>query len=306
MSSRIFTIAVGVLVLAVIVVYLFSFQVRQTETAVKLTFGKESGKIDNPGLFFKWPWPIQSVVKYEKRLYTFETRLEETLTADKQNVTVSLAVGWRIVDPVKFRQRTGRKGDVTRIQKNIDNLVSDKAAVIAKYKLDNLVSTNPEMIKFDVIESEIADQVTAEAMAQFGVAVPLVRIRRLELPEAGAGAVYSRMKEERAKESTKYRSEGKGAAQEIRTRAESVRQRLIARAKADADSIRAEGDAAAAEYYEVFAKNLELAKFLAKIDSLKAILAQRTTLVIDPSTEPFDILVGSVNVDIKNAPAGGK
>ena len=39
MSSRIFTIAVGVLVLAVIVVYLFSFQVRQTETAVKLTFG---------------------------------------------------------------------------------------------------------------------------------------------------------------------------------------------------------------------------------------------------------------------------
>src|SRR3990172_6228409 len=107
MNSRMFTIAVGVLIVVVVLVTMFSFQVRETEMAVKLTFGKaEKNAIDRPGLYFRWPWPIQSIAKYDRRLHVFDTRLEETLTADKLNITVSLAVGWNIVNPITFREST--------------------------------------------------------------------------------------------------------------------------------------------------------------------------------------------------------
>ena len=60
--------------------------------------------------------------------------------------------------------------------------------------------------------------------------------------------------------------------------------------EATAKSIRAEGDAEAAKYYEVFKENPELAVFLRKLDSLRRIMKGRTTLVLDTNAAPFDLL----------------
>ena len=54
--------------------------------------------------------------------------------------------------------------------------------------------------------------------------------------------------------------------------------------------VRAEGDAEAARYYEVFKANPELAAFLRKLDSLRRIMRSRTTLVLDTGAAPFDLL----------------
>jgi len=290
MSSRVFTIAVGAIILIAILVYLFSFEVRETQTAVVLTFGKASSKpIDRAGLYFQWPWPIQSVVKYDKRLHTFETRLEETLTADKQNITVSLAVGWRIVNPIQFRESFGRRGRLEDVEQRLDHLVSNEASIIAQYKLENLVSTDPTKIKFDTIEADMAQAVSENAVAQFGVEVPLVRIRRLELPEIGATAVKERMKEERNKEAKKYRAQGQGAAAEIRARADSIRKQILARAEADAQRIRAQGEAKAAPYYEKLGREEALAEFLKRVDAIKHVVEKTTTLILDKNAEPFPL-----------------
>ena len=65
---------------------------------------------------------------------------------------------------------------------------------------------------------------------------------------------------------------------------------IVAEAEAKAREIRAEGDAEAAKYYEVFSKNPELAIFLRKLDALSQIMKTRTTLVVDTNTAPFDLL----------------
>ena len=54
--------------------------------------------------------------------------------------------------------------------------------------------------------------------------------------------------------------------------------------------VRAEGDAAAAEFYAVFKEQPELAEFLRKLDALRAVMKGRTTLVFDTSVPPFDLL----------------
>ncbi len=50
------------LVVAVMALYLVSFQVRETEFALVTTFGKPTSEITEPGWYFKWPAPIQRVV----------------------------------------------------------------------------------------------------------------------------------------------------------------------------------------------------------------------------------------------------
>jgi len=260
MSSRVFTIAVGAIILIAILVYLFSFEVR-----------------------------------YDKRLHTFETRLEETLTADKQNITVSLAVGWRIVNPIQFRESFGRKGRLEDVEQRLDHLVSNEASIIAQYKLENLVSTDPKKIEFDTIEADMARAVSENAVAQFGVEVPLVRIRRLELPEIGARAVKERMKEERNKEAKKYRAQGQGAAAEIRARADSIRKQI--------QRIRAQGEAKAAPYYEKLGREEALAEFLKRVDAIKNVVEKTTTLILDKNAEPFPLFDKGVTLSDEAAAA---
>ena len=87
-----------------------------------------------------------------------------------------------------------------------------------------------------------------------------------------------------------YLSRGAQEASDIRTKAEQSRAEILTNAEATAKSIRAEGDAEAAKYYEVFKENPELAVFLRKLDSLRRIMKGRTTLVLDTNAAPFDLL----------------
>ena len=43
------------------------------------TFGKATRPIVEPGLYTKWPWPVQKVTKLDKRMQTLEGKFEETL-----------------------------------------------------------------------------------------------------------------------------------------------------------------------------------------------------------------------------------
>ena len=62
------------------------------------------------------------------------------------------------------------------------------------------------------------------------------------------------------------------------------------KAEGEAKGIRGEGDRAAAEYYAVFGQAPELAAFLRKLESLRAMVTEKTTLVLDTRTAPFDLL----------------
>ncbi len=57
------TIAAAVFLVVVLLLYMCSFQVRFTEVAIKKTWGNPAeNAITQPGLYFKWPPPIQTAV----------------------------------------------------------------------------------------------------------------------------------------------------------------------------------------------------------------------------------------------------
>src|SRR5262249_42723539 len=102
MKRNIVTVIVGFVLLLIFVVLLFTFQVRQTEVAVVTTFDRPTSFIEQPGLNFKWPSPIQKVYRFDKRVHNFEGRFEQTLTKDNYPLLLMLYVGWTITDPTKF------------------------------------------------------------------------------------------------------------------------------------------------------------------------------------------------------------
>jgi len=50
-----------VLIVAIMVLYLVSFQVREIESVLVTTFGKPTREITTPGWYLKWPAPMERI-----------------------------------------------------------------------------------------------------------------------------------------------------------------------------------------------------------------------------------------------------
>src|SRR5690606_23766629 len=75
--------------------------VTEQQRGVVLRFG-EYGRTMQPGLNFKWPWPVERVVKVNAtEIKTFSDNVP-VLTSDENIVQVEINVQYRIDDPQKF------------------------------------------------------------------------------------------------------------------------------------------------------------------------------------------------------------
>jgi modulator of FtsH protease HflC len=294
MKNNIVTIITAVVIGVILILYLVSFQVRVNESAVVSTFGKPVRILDEPGLYWKWPWPAQTVHVFDSRLSVLDSPFEETYTKDGKNLLIATSLAWRINDPLKFLEIVGTKAEGER---NIRSILRNyQNAVIGMHPLNYLISTDPEELKFNEIEGIIMEMVSEETESHYGISVEFVKITRIGLPEDTTEKVFSRMRAERSRLAESYRAQGEGEANKIRAEAESERDRIIAKAEAEAKRIRGEGDALAARYYSVFSENEELAIFLRKLDALEETLKEKTTAVLHTNMAPYDLLEKSPDV----------
>ena len=278
----------GLCVAALLVLLQVLFIVRQGEVAVLTTFGKPERALTAPGLYVRWPWPIQRVYNFDARLRCLEGAFEQTITQDGKNLLVAVYAGWRVREPLLFLERVGSDAQA---EQNLDGLIRNhKTAVLGQYPLSALVNTRRDQLHFDEIEQRMLTAVQSEARERYGIEVEFLAIRKLGLPEGITAKVFERMREERKAIAEGYRAEGEGEAIRIRAEADSQRDQTLAHAEADAKRLRAEGDAAAAEYYREFEKNPDLAIFLRKLDALEQTLKEKATVVLSADTEPFDLL----------------
>ncbi len=287
MRKHFLTIFVAFVILVVLVLYMVSFQLRQDKVAVVTTFGKAKAEVTEAGLHWKWPWPIQRVYLMDRRLHTYVGMFDDLLTEDQQPLRVVATVAWRIKEPLKFLKAVETIELANqRLRKSLDSV---KKSIIARYKLDDLISTNREELKFEAIEDDMKDALAEEAREKYGVEVALVRLKRLALPEGVMDSIYASMRSERRKIAADFKAKGEGQANQIRREAEAVRDTLLKKADAEAQKIRADGDAEAAKYYKEFQKHPELAIFLTEIKSLREVTKERTTIITDASTPPFNL-----------------
>jgi len=291
MKKNPLTLLVGSMLLVVFLALLFCFQVRTTEVAVVTTFGRYSRSETNAGIYLRLPLPIQKIYKFDKRLQTFERKYEQQFTRDKKSPILSVYVGWHVADPRRFLESFN--GDLLKAEQTLENVVRDaKNSVIGNHDFSELISPDPTKVKFDVIEGEMKAAMAATALSAYGVSIDLVGIKELGLPEALTAKVFERMKSEREKLVKKYQGEGNAEADRIRSEAELRRKELIAQAENEAQRILGGAEQEASKHYQTLQQDPELAVFLLSLRSLEGSLKDRSTLILDERTPPFNLLKG--------------
>jgi len=291
MKKNLITIVIAAVLVAIFALLLFTFQVRQSEVAVLTTFGKPAANnIDQPNLYFKWPWPIQQVYRFDQRVQNFEDKYSENLTADNTMLLTSVYVGWRIFDAKEFFPKFAG-GSVEAAQRQLETMLrSAKAAVIGKHNLSDFVNADPKQLKLEAIEDEIKTAVQNQLATQnYGISIDFLGIKKLGLPESVTQTVFDRMKSERQVLISEAQFQGEAEATKIKSAAERQAADVIANANADATRIEGAGVAEAAKTLSVFQQNPELAIFQLQLEALKSSLNQKSTLIFDERTPPFSL-----------------
>jgi membrane protease subunit HflC len=282
------TIFIGGFLLLIFILLLFLFQVRTTEVAVVTTFGKVSHTAE-AGPHFRWPWPVQSVHKFDHRIHSFESKFEQVLTADGNSLLVAVYVGWKINDPTVFLTRFN--GDVEKAQASLEGLIRNAySGVVGNHPFGHFISTDAKELKFVEIEAEMQTRIQADCRALTnGLNIAFLGIKRLGLPESVTKLVFERMQSEREVKVSQIQGEGTTQSSGIRTRADYESSKLLAEADAQATRVLGEGEKEAARSFEVFKQEPELAIFLLKLKALDQFLQSRSTLILDENTAPLDL-----------------
>jgi membrane protease subunit HflC len=281
-----------VLIVVILGLYLISFQVRETESCMVTTFGKPTRQIIDPGWYFKWPFPIEQVHKFDSRMRVFTVEVEETRTASGDPIIVETYVIWRISEPLKFFNtiKTVKNAEDELLRSRIRNTQNN---VIGKYKFSEFVNSNPTKIKFKEIQEDMLSTLQgAVASADYGIEIKTMGIKQLKVSADVTREVFDRMRAERGRRAADIEAEGKSEEVRIETEARTISDELVAVADARAETIRGQGDARAAQYYEMLDEDPELAGFLRDLKAIQKMLETNTTFVVPTDREPFSLLKG--------------
>ena len=140
--------------------------------------------------------------------------------------------------------------------------------------------------------AEITKELDDIALNELGIHVLDVRVKGIDLPPEVSNAVYSRMSTEREREARDHRSRGRELAEGIEADADRQNTVIEANAYREAQQIRGEGDAVAAEIYaNAFNQDQEFYTFYRSIAAYKSSFAgKEDLLVIDPESDFFRYL----------------
>nr|WP_321502329.1 protease modulator HflC [uncultured Dethiosulfovibrio sp.] len=279
-------------VVFLLIAYMVTFTVPFNETALVTTFGKaERSALKNPdgrsgGLFLRFPWPIQKIHRFDRRLRILSDRLEQQETSDRQVVVVQAYVTWRIVDGLDFYRslRTSDEGE-----RLLRDRLRTACSVLGDFRLDQLIS--PEESDLDLAEAAILARMKDDLADQsWGIELQSMGIKRILFPERITEAVFQRMRQTRQRMAQRARSEGEAIAKGIMAKAAGDSERIMAYARRRAQEIRSEGDGAAAEYAAVFGEHQDFALYLRQLETLQRTLSHNTTFILDSGIAPYGLL----------------
>jgi membrane protease subunit HflC len=275
-----FLVLVGLSLVGVMLSHMFLYQVRYDQVAVRTTFDKAdtSSVQDTPGLKWRWPWPINKVTLYPRRLQVLEDKIEELQTADGKSVIVRTYLTWRIVDPLKFFVTLKNPAEAGL---QLSSRLREVRGLISRYRFDELVNVDRSRLQLATIERDAQAMLGAGLEeAGYGIRVESVGIHKIILPESTTAKVFDTMIAARERLAENALQEGQAQASAIKSEAASARDRILAFAERRAQAIKAEGDREASTQFRSFAKNEEFAIFLRKVAALEKMLDHNTTFVL--------------------------
>ena len=281
MRQKLGALLVGLIALAVIG-GLALFVVDQRQNAIVFRLGEIVAVKTKPGLYFKVP-VLDNVRYFDTRILTFDTpEPERFITSEKKNVLVDLFVKWRIVDVQQYYISVG--GDETRAQIRLGQTINASLRdEFGNRTVHDVVSGERDQIM------NLMREKANEDAGKIGVQVLDVRLKRVDLPQEVSESVYRRMEAERKRVANELRSTGAAESEKIRADADRQREVIIAEAYRDAQRIKGQGDAKAAQIYaKAYELDPEFYAFYRSLEAYRASLRNRDdVLVLDPSAEFF-------------------
>ncbi len=302
-----------IIVIAVLLFVLYHsvYVVDETNQVILTQFGKVIGEAKaEPGLQFKIPF-IQKPNFFPKNLLEWDGTPGEIPTQDKTYIWVDTFARWKIVDPLRFFKTVyNENGAQSRLDDILDSEVRNK--ITSHSLIETVRKSNRALDTYDVEDTgdearvigqislgrqEIVNGIMENAipkLADFGIELVDLKIKRLNYTEQVQKSVYSRMIAERKQIAEKFRSEGQGEARKIEGNQEKELKRITSEAYKTAQEVMGKADAEATRIYaEAYNKDVELYSFLKSMDVYKKTLGKDTTLVLSTDSDFLKYLKGS-------------
>lgn len=258
------------------------YVVEERQVAVKRAFGEVVESDIKPGLHFKIPF-VHTVLKFDARIQTLDSRPERFLTKEKKNVIVDSFVKWKIVDVKSYYKATA--GDLFQAANLLSNSTNKGLRdEFASRTLREVVSGER-----DKLMESITKKLNEQTQKEFGIEVLDVRVKGIDLPEDLSKNVYRRMSTEREREARETRSQGKELAEGIQADADRQKTILEANAHKESEQIRGEGDAqASAIYAQAFSKDPEFYRFTRSLKAYRDTFSSKSdVLLLQPDSDFF-------------------
>ena len=254
------------------------------------------------GLHLKWPW--QASLAIDRRLQVFDPMPREVITGDKRNLEVGSYVVWRVGDPSRFvRSAATLDAAEARLDERVSAALSN---AIGRRPLASLASTDAAVWQLDALTGEVLAAVAPQARDELGVEVVDVRLRRFNHPVEVRPAVFELIRSERRQVAATLRAEGEAQYQTLTSQADRQRDTILAEADAEAERIRGQGDAEATRLFnEAHARDPKFYEFVRTLESYRAILDEKATVVLSSSSPLLKLLTQGPSDDLLNdrAPA---
>jgi modulator of FtsH protease HflC len=284
-----FVFFVGGALLALVLFVSTLFVVDQRQVAVVYALGEIKEVIQEPGLKWKLPPPLQNVIFLDRRIQTMDSPENRPIfTAEKKSLVIDWLVKWRITDPRQFIRNNG--ADIRSLETRLSPIVH--AAFneeVTKRTVGEVLSTGRDKVMQDVRGR------LGEEAKSFGIEVLDVRIKRVDFVANITDSIYSRMASERKQVANQLRATGGAEGEKIRADADRQRDVIVAEAYRDAQKVKGEGDAkASALFAESFGRDPQFAKFYRSLEAYRASFRTKSdVMVVDPNSEFFLAMRGA-------------
>jgi membrane protease subunit HflC len=286
--------------------------VDQTEFVYVTEFGRHVATYDgqtDAGLQFKAPWPVQSVLRLDRRLQVFDVPTQELLIRDRDEktatdkplpLTFDVYVCWRIADKTAegdaVDQFVRSFGTLDKAQSFLRSQIISRLKVeLSDVLLAQLVNTDESKLRAEEMlqqvrwrpylrgtgQSDEAPFSLVQRAEQVGIAVVDIRLRRFNHPVQVRDEIFAKIQADRKKEAENYRLQGEELAAQIKAEGELEARRI--RAEAEAEKIRLEGKARAEAtriLNEAAREAPEFYRIVKMLDSYKQMFADDKTQLI--------------------------
>jgi membrane protease subunit HflC len=292
------------------------YVVDETQQVVVTQFGELIGQpITKSGLYFKTPF-VQVANYFDKRILQWDGNANQIPTLEKRFIWVDTTARWRISDPLKFMQSVRTESTAqTRLDDIID---ASTRAIVSSHKLVEVVRNSnrildsiqvsasledldlgkAELEKISDGRDELSRKILARAgpaVADYGIELIDVRIKRINYVQEVQNKVYERMVSERKRAAEQFRSEGQGKKAEIEGQMTKELKEIESEAYRKAQEIKGKADAEAIKIYaEAYNHDPDFFSFVKTLESYKKTVNKDTTLMLTTDNEFYEYLKGTV------------